>query len=72
MLLDPTTATIRNEADGYYLNYISGIAKPKVNEQVVRESVLLQDQDIIEVGSVKLQFSNADTSVPHKPELIED
>jgi len=72
MLLDPTTATIRNEAGGYYLNYISGIAKPKVNEQVVREPVLLQDQDIIEVGSVKLQFSNGDAFSPHKPELIED
>ena len=62
MLVDPTTATIRKAAGGYYLNYISGLAKPKVNEQVVRESVLLQDQDIIEVGSVKLQFSNGDNA----------
>jgi len=59
MLIDPTTATIRKEAGGYSLNYISGIAKPKVNEKIVRESILLKNLDIIEVGSVKLQFSDA-------------
>jgi hypothetical protein len=58
MLVDSTTATIRKEPNGYYLNFISGLAKPKVNEKVVRESILLQDLDIIEVGPVKLQFSN--------------
>jgi pSer/pThr/pTyr-binding forkhead associated (FHA) protein len=62
MLIDPTTATIRKEPGGYYLNYISGLTKPKVNEKVVRESILLKDLDIIEVGSVKLRFSSEDTS----------
>jgi pSer/pThr/pTyr-binding forkhead associated (FHA) protein len=61
MLVDPTAATIRKEPDGYSLNYISGLAKVKVNENIVRESILLKDRDIIEVGSVKLQFSNAGT-----------
>jgi pSer/pThr/pTyr-binding forkhead associated (FHA) protein len=59
MLVDPTTATIRKEPGGYSLNYVSGLAKPKVNEKIVRESILLKDLDIIEVGSVKLQFSGA-------------
>lgn len=67
MLVDPTTATIRKEPDGYYLNYISGLGKPKVNEKVVREPILLKDLDIIEVGSVKLQFSKAAT-----PQINED
>jgi len=58
MLVDPTTATIRREPDGCYLNYISGLTKPKVNEKPVSESILLKDLDIIEIGSVKLQFSN--------------
>ncbi len=58
MLVDPTTATIRREPDGCYLNYISGLTKPKVNEKPVTESILLKDSDIIEVGSVRLQFSN--------------
>jgi pSer/pThr/pTyr-binding forkhead associated (FHA) protein len=58
MLVDPTTATIRREPDGCYLNYISGLTKPKVNEKPVTESILLKDLDIIEIGSVKLQFSD--------------
>ncbi|MDB4441868.1 FHA domain-containing protein [bacterium] len=58
MLIDPTAATIKREPDGCYLTYISGLAKPKVNEKPVMGSVLLQDSDIIEVGSVRLQFSN--------------
>jgi len=62
MLVDPTTATIRKEPGGYSLNFISGLAKLKVNDKLVRESVLLKDLDIIEVGSVKLQFSYAGTT----------
>ncbi len=58
MLVDPTTATIKKEPDGCYLSYISGLAKQKVNEKPVTESTLLQDLDIIEIGSVRLQFSN--------------
>lgn len=57
MLVDPTTATIRKESDGCYLNYISGLTKPKVNEKPITESIRLKDLDIIEIGSVKLQFS---------------
>jgi len=62
MLVDPTAATIRKEPDGCYLTYISGITKPKVNEIPVTESTLLKDLDIIEIGSVKLQFSNQNPS----------
>jgi pSer/pThr/pTyr-binding forkhead associated (FHA) protein len=58
MLVDPTAATVKREPDGCYLTYISGLTKPKVNEKPVTESVLLKDLDIIEIGSVRLQFSN--------------
>ena len=58
MLIDPTTATIRLESDGYYLDYISGLTKPKVNENIVKESTILKNLDIIEIGSAKLQFSD--------------
>jgi len=58
MLIDPTTATIRLESDGYYLDYISGFTKPKVNENIVKESTILKNLDIIEIGSAKLQFSD--------------
>ena len=58
LLVDPTTATIKKEADGCYLTYISGLTKPKVNEKPVTESIRLHDSDIIEVGPVRLHFSN--------------
>jgi pSer/pThr/pTyr-binding forkhead associated (FHA) protein len=58
MLVDPTTATIKKEAGGCYLTYISGLTKPKVNEKPVTESIRLKDSDIIEIGSVRLQFSD--------------
>ena len=65
MLVDPTTATIRKEPGGYYLNYISGLTKPKINDKVVRESIRLKDLDIIEVGSVKMQYSNRGPTQSH-------
>ena len=57
LLVDPTAATIKKELAGCYLSYISGLAKPKLNEKLVTEATLLQDLDIIEIGSVRLQFS---------------
>ncbi|MEE4265976.1 MAG: FHA domain-containing protein [Desulfobacteraceae bacterium] len=58
LLVDPTSATIRREPDGCYLSYISGLTRPKVNDNPVTGSILLKDSDIIEIGSVRLQFSN--------------
>jgi pSer/pThr/pTyr-binding forkhead associated (FHA) protein len=52
-----TAATINKTAKGYVLSYVSGLSKPKVNEQrILGESVHLKDSDIIEIGSNKLQF----------------
>jgi hypothetical protein len=62
MLVDPTTATIKKETDGCYLTYISGLTKPKVNDKPITGSIRLQDRDIIEVGPVRLQFSNQDAT----------
>lgn len=58
LLLDPTTATIVKETDGFYFNYIGGLPKPKINDIPVSESTLLNDSDIIEIGAARLQFSN--------------
>jgi len=57
LLLDPTTATISQEPDGIHLNYIGGIPKPKINDHPVKETTRLNDLDIIEIGSTRLQFS---------------
>ena len=57
-----TAATISRRPDGYYLSRAGGFSKPRVNDQTVKKSVMLQDLDVIAIGSVKLQFFIKDLS----------
>ena len=57
LLIDPTAVTISKRPDGFHLNCIAGLSKPKVNDKTVKKSAILNDLDIIEIGSVQLQFS---------------
>jgi pSer/pThr/pTyr-binding forkhead associated (FHA) protein len=57
LFIDPTAATISKRPDGFYFNYIGGLSKPKVNDKTIKKSIILNDQDIIEIGSAKLLFS---------------
>jgi pSer/pThr/pTyr-binding forkhead associated (FHA) protein len=52
-----TAATISRRPDGYYLSAAGGMARPRVNDKVVKHSVMLNDLDVIAIGSVKLQLS---------------
>ena len=51
-----TSATISKRPTGYVLSYVSGLSKPKVNGKAVKQSVALNEFDVIEIGSLKLQF----------------
>ncbi len=53
-----TAATISKRPDGYYLSYVGGMSKPKVNGEAVKESVALKQFDVIEIGSAKMQLVN--------------
>ena len=57
LLISPTAFTIHRRADGFYLEYIGGLPRPKINDQTIKETTRLNDQDIIEIGSTRLQFS---------------
>ncbi len=57
LLMGSTAATISKTAEGFCFNYIGGIPRPKVNDQPVKKSTILTDQDIIEIASAQLQFS---------------
>ena len=57
LLMGSTAATISKTAEGFCFNYIGGMPRPKVNDQPVKKSSILNDQDIIEIGSAQLQFS---------------
>ena len=49
-------ATISQRPSGYFLNYVEGMSKPKVNGMVVRDTIQLQEFDIIEIGKNKMQI----------------
>ncbi len=51
-----TAATISKLPEGYYLSYVGGMSKPKVNGKTVTESRKLEEFDEVEIGSAKLKF----------------
>ena len=56
LLMGQTTVSIRREPDGFYLNYIAGQPRPKINENIVKETTLLCNKDIIDIGPIRLKF----------------
>ena len=58
-----TSVTISRRPDGFYLSYVGGLSKPKINEKAVKQSAILNDLDIIDIGTTKLQFF---TQKPHQ------
>ena len=57
LLISPTAFTIHRRSDGFYLDYIGGLPRPKINDQTIKDSSRLKDLDIIEIGPTRLQFS---------------
>lgn len=57
LLVAPTAAAISKGPKGYSLSYVGGIAKPKVNGDVVKEWVNLSEFDVIELGTARFQFA---------------
>jgi len=51
-----TCATVSKRPDGYYLSFVKGLAKPKLNGRTVKDSMKLKEFDVIAIGSTRLQF----------------
>jgi len=62
LFMGQTAVTIRKLPDGFHLCYVAGITKPKVNEKIIKQSIALNNEDIISIGSTKLQFMNENSS----------
>ena len=58
MLVSPTAVTIHRRSGGFYLDYIGGLPRPKINDQTIKGSTRLNDLDIIEIGATRLQFAD--------------
>ena len=63
LLMGLTAATISRRPSGYVITFTGGMAKLKVNGKVVKESVLLNEFDTIELGSYKFQFYQREVSI---------
>jgi pSer/pThr/pTyr-binding forkhead associated (FHA) protein len=55
-MVGSTSATISRRPDGFYLSYVSGMSRPKVNAKKVKQETVLNDLDIIAIGATRLQF----------------
>jgi predicted component of type VI protein secretion system len=51
-----TAITISQRPDGYYLSYVEGMSKPKVNGEIIKTTVRLKEFDTIELSRVKMQL----------------
>jgi len=51
-------ATISKTPENYFISYVAGMIKPKVNGQTVTSSVKLKNLDIIKIGSINMQFND--------------
>ena len=51
-----TSAVINKLPDGWYINYVGGISKPRLNNRIIKKSIKLKNLDIISIGSTQLQF----------------
>jgi pSer/pThr/pTyr-binding forkhead associated (FHA) protein len=52
-----TAATISRTRDGYFFSYVSGFAKPRINEnKASKKPHKLNEADIISIGSTRFQF----------------
>jgi hypothetical protein len=51
-----TSAVLNLSSDGWHINYVEGFFKPRINNKILKESIKLNNLDIIKIGSTKLQF----------------
>lgn len=56
LMAGQTIATVSSRPAGYFISYVGGMTKPKVNGATVKDTVKLEEFDVVEIGSVKLQF----------------
>jgi len=56
ILVGQTSVIISKRSNGFYLSHVGGFSKPKINDKSIKHSRILNDLDVIDIGSAKLQF----------------
>jgi pSer/pThr/pTyr-binding forkhead associated (FHA) protein len=55
-MVGKTAALISRTPQGFAISHYGGLTKVKVNNQVIRTPVLLEEFDVIRIGGTELQF----------------
>lgn len=55
-MVGKTAAVLSQTPQGYSISHYGGLTKVKVNNKVIRDSVILEEFDVIRIGSTELQF----------------
>lgn len=50
------SASIEKHSDDYYLDFVSGMLRPKVNNKPIEKPTKLFNQDVIKIGALRLQI----------------
>ena len=61
------TASIEKHSGDYYLEFISGMLRPKVNNKPIQQPTKLKHQDVIKIGALRMQMHC--TSLDLSPQL---
>lgn len=56
VMMGKVAASINRTPEGYFISYVGGLVRPKVNGVTVNTSVKLEEYDNIRIGSVEMQF----------------
>ena len=56
MWVGQTAVTISKRPDGFYISYVGGMSKPKINNISIKHSIILNDLDVIDIGPARLQY----------------
>ncbi len=54
--IGPTAAVINRLEDGWYLSYVGGLSRVRVNREAVKTSAKLNRLDVISLGKTAIQF----------------
>jgi len=60
LFMGATSATISKRPSGYAISFAGGMTKLRINGEVIKNSVQLNDFDTIEIGSYRFQFYQKD------------
>jgi len=55
-MVGKTAATISKRPTGYFVNFVEGMAKPKINGTTVKDTAQIKEFDRLEIGSVTMEF----------------